>query len=58
MIRVYGYRGELKRLAESLNATNVLSDQYALEIFNMALNAQGEGYQQGKEKAESQKERR
>ncbi len=34
----------LKRLGESLNATNVLSDDYAKEIFNMACIAYGEGY--------------
>lgn len=47
MIQVYGYKGELKRLAESLNATNVLSHDYAAEVFNMALNAYGEGYRKG-----------
>jgi len=44
MIQPYGYKGALKRLAESLNATGVLSDSYGSEVFNLALTAYGEGH--------------
>lgn len=51
MIRAdFTFSVALKRLAESLNATAVLSDDYAKEIFLMAQNAYAEGYSEGEKK--------
>ena len=55
-IQTYGIASPaLKKLAESLNATNVLSEDYARDIFGMALQCHSDGYHARKKEEEDEK---